>query len=163
MAPATYCTSLAVPLAFTSSSSRLSCCGSVVRRFRLCCSFRFPLSRPELTAQLGWAGCYSNVLGDSDTASRPNGVETRHTRTQTILQNPLTRTAWGTNALAGRVCQVCVQNRNVQPLYFNHYPRHPLIISIKPRSPFTRHRMRSAQFTTYSTTNPVHCMPYLSH
>ena len=91
----------------------------------------------------------------------------RHTRTYNTTKPPFTTcTEWGTNNWQeedAKSVHVRVQNRNVQPLYFNHCPGRPLINSIKPRSPSTRHRMRSAQFTAYSTTKPVHYVPCLSH
>ena len=80
------------------------------------------------------------------------GDET-HTNTNNPTKPPYKSQHGGMNALAGRVCQVRVQNRNVQPLYFNHRPGHPLIISI------TQITIQSSQ----NAISPVHCMPSLSH
>ena len=98
--------------------------------------------------------------GDDSVPILRRGDET-HTRTNNVYRTPFTITDGG-RTLWQEEYQVRVQNRNVQPLYFYHYPGHPLINSIKPRSPSTRHRMQSAQFTAYSATNPVHYMPCLS-
>ena len=85
---------------------------------------------------------------------RPIPIERRGGETHTRTNNPTKppyksqhggRTHWQEEC--AQFVHVRVQNRNVQPLYFYHYPGHPLISSIKPRSPSTHHRMQSAHFT----------------
>ena len=73
-----------------------------------------------------------------------------HTNINSTTKPPYKPQRGGANSLAGRVSRVHVQNRNVQPLYFNHCPGHPLIITINQ---ITIHSSQNA-------TSPVHCVQY---
>ena len=93
------------------------------------------------------------LLQCSPRRRRPVPIERRGdetlTRTENNPTNPLYKNSRGMNSLVRNVCQVRVQNKNVQPLYFNHCPGHPLIISIKPRLP---------SHAPQNTISPVHCI-----